>query len=84
MVVFTVEVISAEQTSQTYLTPPSPPLAAAFLRMTPMSSSSVEDDRGDYEVSKDSESKRSSCGRARIEGIGTKQAIEEGDCEGVQ
>lgn len=34
----TVEVISAEHTSQTYLTPPSPPLAAVFLRMTPMSS----------------------------------------------
>ncbi len=33
----TVEVISAEQTSQTYLTPPSPPLAAVFLRMTPIS-----------------------------------------------
>lgn len=28
--------ISAEQTSQTYFTPPSPPLAAIFLRMTPM------------------------------------------------
>lgn len=32
----TVDVMSAEQTSQTYLTPPSPPLAAVFLRMTPM------------------------------------------------
>ena len=36
----TVEVISAEQTSQTYLTPPSPPLVAVFLRMTPMVSMS--------------------------------------------
>lgn len=34
--VLTVEVISALQTSQTYLTPPSPPRAAVFLRMTPM------------------------------------------------
>jgi hypothetical protein len=34
----TVEVISAEQTSQTYLTPPSPPLVAVFLRMTPIDS----------------------------------------------
>ena len=32
----TVDVISAEQTSQTYLTPPSPPLAAVFFLMTPM------------------------------------------------
>jgi len=32
----TVEVISAEQTSQTYLTPPSAPRAAVFLRITPM------------------------------------------------
>ncbi len=32
----TVDVISAEQTSQTYFTPPSPPLAAIFLRMTPI------------------------------------------------
>jgi hypothetical protein len=31
-----VEVISAEHTSQTYLTPPSPPRTAVFLRMTPM------------------------------------------------
>lgn len=32
----TVDVMSAEQTSQTYLTPPSPPLAAVFFLMTPM------------------------------------------------
>jgi len=32
----TVDVMSAEQTSQTYFTPPSPPLAAVFFRMTPM------------------------------------------------
>ena len=32
----TVDVISAEQTSQTYFTPPSPPLAAIFFRITPM------------------------------------------------
>lgn len=32
----TVEVMSAEHESQTYLTPPSPPLVAVFLRMTPM------------------------------------------------
>lgn len=34
----TVDVISAEQTSQTYFTPPSPPLAAIFFRITPMMS----------------------------------------------
>lgn len=33
---FTVEVMSAEQESQTYLTPPSPPLAATFFLMTPI------------------------------------------------
>ena len=32
----TVDVISAEQTSQTYFTPPSLPRVAVFLRMTPM------------------------------------------------
>lgn len=32
----TVDVISEEQTSQTYLTPPSPPLVTVFLRMTPI------------------------------------------------
>ena len=34
--ILTVDVISAEQTSQTYLTPPSPPRLATFLRMTPI------------------------------------------------
>lgn len=34
----TVDVISEEHTSQTYLTPPSPPLVMVFLRMTPISS----------------------------------------------
>lgn len=33
----TVDVMSHEQTSHTYLTPPSPPLVAVFLRMTPIS-----------------------------------------------
>lgn len=33
----TVDVMSEEQTSQTYLTPPSPPLVIVFLRMTPIS-----------------------------------------------
>jgi hypothetical protein len=37
----TVEVISAEQTSQTYLTPPSPPRVEVFLRMTPIASISA-------------------------------------------
>lgn len=32
----TVDVISEEQTSQTYFTPPSPPLAAIFFLMTPI------------------------------------------------
>lgn len=32
----TVDVISAEHESQTYLTPPSPPLVAVFFRMTPI------------------------------------------------
>jgi hypothetical protein len=35
----TVDVISAEQTSQTYFTPPSAPRAAVFLRMTPIAAS---------------------------------------------
>ena len=34
----TVDVISDEQTSQTYLTPPSLPLEMVFFRMTPISS----------------------------------------------
>jgi len=34
----TVDVMSAEQTSQTYLTPPSPPRVPCFFRMTPISS----------------------------------------------
>jgi len=33
----TVDVMSDEHTSQTYLTPPSPPLVTVFLRMTPIS-----------------------------------------------
>lgn len=36
----TVDVISAEHESQTYLTPPSPPRVAVFLRITPISPSS--------------------------------------------
>jgi hypothetical protein len=32
----TVDVMSAEQTSQTYLTPPSPPRVAVFFLITPM------------------------------------------------
>jgi hypothetical protein len=35
----TVDVISAEQTSQTYFTPPSAPRAAVFLRITPIAAS---------------------------------------------
>lgn len=34
--IHTVDVISAEHTSQTYFTPPSPPRAAIFLRITPI------------------------------------------------
>jgi hypothetical protein len=34
--IHTVDVISAEQTSHTYFTPPSPPLAATFFLMTPI------------------------------------------------
>lgn len=77
-VVFTVEVISAEQTSQTYLTPPSPPRAPAFLRMTPMSSSSVEDGNGDYEVSKDSESEGNRAKEGERNRFGGK--VEDEDC----
>jgi hypothetical protein len=37
----TVDVISAEQTSQTYFTPPSPPRVAVFLRITPIAAAYV-------------------------------------------
>ena len=36
------EVMSAEHLSQWYLTPPSPPRTAVFLRMTPMSATVVD------------------------------------------
>lgn len=36
------EVISAEHLSQWYLTPPSPPRTAVFLRITPMSATVVD------------------------------------------
>ena len=37
----TVDVISAEQTSQTYFTPPSPPRVAVFFRITPIAAIST-------------------------------------------